>query len=636
MADKLPIRPGSPDWPLAWTTYRRRDSMEDDFRALKESGIGLVSMSGRDVDHIRQALDLARRTGMKYHIGMPDITERAALVAEAGFEPTPALMIGGVYQGKAVDRHLFSFRPGRHRIVIEPPVYSKDFPYTLGSGSVGDAKLAEPIGHYFPDIAAPVKAEVVVPLAQFDGKQHLKFIPAEIAEAPAGATLDADSVDPKFADVPEARSRKLYQLSFDLTGLDGALLDKVGLAVYWGYAGSKRYWMFGGGESCALADGTRQALRFQVRKTLAPWAEANGGKFPIDVVIAMRYGDECWHVAGHLNGPAVNYPMWDFCPLAVENFQKRSGGLEHPRTWGFPELYGRDAYAIWLYLLHEQCAEIAGIVLDEVAKVALGLLVFRNQTRAGVFKLTNDHDGSGQELLTRNLDMVHLDPYPVSNWGYRGDIPRDMHYCAGLARRYGKPLMPWMQAHSYGSPSFQGMLVHPTPADVDRMAAEHYVHAPDAVMWLGWGNGFTFPDVNPNSWRRAVAFHNRLAANPPAKPVARLAVVRPYDVRAMSSVRDGQIRNPGDWLLQQFLEVWAVLRGQPYDVFELPPAALRQDLAAIEKEIARYNLVVSTQPRKGAWAIGDGLEGSEIDPAQAETIQKDFHRQMIEKGWLTE
>jgi hypothetical protein len=32
----------------------------------------------------------------------------------------------------------------------------------------------------------------------------------------------------------------------------------------------------------------------------------------------------------------------------------------------------------------------------------------------------------------------------VLGGGFAPVIPRDMSYCAGLARRYGKPLVPWM------------------------------------------------------------------------------------------------------------------------------------------------------------------------------------------------
>jgi len=47
------------------------------------------------------------------------------VVRQAGLEPVYALMIGGVYNGKAIDRHLFQFAAGKNEIVVEPPVYDK-------------------------------------------------------------------------------------------------------------------------------------------------------------------------------------------------------------------------------------------------------------------------------------------------------------------------------------------------------------------------------------------------------------------------------------------------------------------------------------------------------------------------------
>jgi len=624
---------GSPDWPIVWTTYSPVNGMEADLKALKKGGVGLVSIwHGLGIDR-SEMLSVARASGMKCAISMPDITEHAGLVGQAGLEPVRSLMIAGVYRGKAIDRHVFTFAPHRHEVLIEPPVYSRDFPYTLGSGSVGVPKDAEPVGHYFPDIAPPVRAEAIVPLKPYDGKQHLKIIPAEVSHAPADSSLELDSVSQEFADLDEARDRTLYKLSFDLAGLDGAMLDRVGLAVYWEYGGSENYWMFRGGEVSAAAKSTRQALRAHVRDSLQPWIDANGGEFPTDVIIALRYGDECWHVCGHLNGPAVNYPLWDYSAPPVDEFEAQLPGVAFPRTWGFPEIYGPDAYAWWQYLYHRQCAELAGIVRNEVAKIAPGLLVFRNQTRAGVFKLTNDHDGSGQELLTRNLDLVHLDPYPVSASGYQSNIPRDMSYCAGLARRYGKPLLPWMQAHTYGGID---ALIHPGPEDIDRMSDEQYAQGPDAVMWLGWGGGNTFPDTRPESWQRAIAFHKRLAENPAPKPKAVLAVLRSYVAWSVSSRCDGHVRNPADWLLQQLLEVWAVKRGLAYDVFEIPPSQTPEQRDRLANELKRYDFIVSTQRHEGAWVIGEGTDGQEIDPSDAPRIQDDFERELISKGWLSE
>ncbi len=624
------IRPADPTWPKVWVTYGVMETPDRDIETLRAAGVGLMSAQARDVGSAAQAIARARATGMKYEISLSDITEQGWLVTEAGLEPVPALMIGGVYEGRAVDRHVFTFPPQPCEIIVEPPVYSQHYIYTRGSGSTGEPKQTEPIAHYFPDIGAPVRAEVIVPLRAFDGRQHLQIIPAAIAEAPPGAKPGNDSIN-GLAETTESRNRKLYRLRFDLTGLGDALLDRVGIAVYWEYGGTGQYWMFGRGNVAACADSTQEALRRHVRSTLQPWIEANGGRFPNDVVLAVRYGDECFYITGRLNGPACCYPLWDYSEPAIAAFRRHAGEIEHPRTWGFPEVYGEDAYAWWLYALHESCARLCGIVREEVAQVAPGLFVFRNTTRSGVFSLANDHDGTGQELLTRNLDLVHLDPYPVSGRGYDPLIPRDMSYCAGLARRYGRPLVPWMQAHIYGGPAG---LQHVSPQDVDRMADEQWAQGADAIIWLGWGRGRTFPGVRPDSWERAIAFHRRLEASPAPKPQARLAVLRAYGPWALSSDCDGKIRNPADWMLSQLLEVWAVRHGQPYDVFEVQPRLSAHERQELESALARYPLVVSTEPRERAWVIGAGTEGQTVDPSSAEAVRAEYEAQLRARGWL--
>ena len=624
------IRPGHAQWPRVWATYRPVRSKEQDYRDLRAAGVGLVGAGARNAAEATAALALARKTGMKYHIALPDVTEHRDIVRQAKLEPVDAVMIGGVYRGKAIDRHVFRFTPGPHEIVIEPPVYNRSYAYTRGSGGTGRPKAAERIAHYFPDVGPPLRAEVVVPLEAFDGRQHLKIVPAAVRAAPAGAKPVDDSAA-KLPDTTEKRSRKLYRLTFDLSGLGRAMLDSVGIAVYWAYGGSRQYWMFARGNVSAWAPSTRQALRGRVRKALAPWAEANGGRFPADVVLAARYGDECFHITGHLNGPACSYPLWDYSEPSVAAFRRHAGDVAYPRTWGFPEVYGPEAYGWWLYTLHEGCAELCAAARDEISRAAPGLLLFRNQTRMGVFHPSNDHDGTGQELLTRSLDVVHLDPYPVGGGGYGAAIPRDMSYCAGLARRYGRPLVPWMQAHIYGGP---GGLQHVSPKDVGRMAAEQRAHGVDAVMWLGWGKGFTFPETRPESWKRAVAFHKQMAASPPPKPEARLAVIRSYGPWALSSRCDGKVRNPADWMLQQFLEVWAVKLARAYDVFEPAPKLTAAERRKLDDALKRYPLVVSTVPRKGAWVIGAGTEGTAVSRATGAEIRRKFEDKLKRRGWL--
>lgn len=626
---KLPIRPGDPAWPVAWISYRTVESLDKDIADLKAHGVGLMSVRARDVAGARKMLETARQTGMKYQFEISEVTEEAQVVRDAGLEPVDALMIGGVYGGKAIDRHLFRFSAGKHEIVVEQPVYDKGFAYTLGSRGTGAPGAGEPMGHYFLEMPDPVRAEIVVPLRKFDGKQHLKIVPATISAAPPGSRPENDTVTAAMPAASETKGRKLYRVSFDLTGLDSALLDQVGVAVYWPNHGSPKYWMFGRGTVSAAAESTRQGLRAAVRKDLQKWSEANGGSFPLDVVLAARFGDECFYTTGHsqANGASmVNYPLWEYSEPSIQAFHKHAGTIEYPRTWGFPEIYGTGAYSWWMYTLHEQAAALAGVIREEIAKSAPGLLLFRNTTRAGIFDLSNDHDGSGQELLTRNLDVVHLDPYPIGAGGYGANIPRDMSYCAGLARRYHRLLIPWMQAHTYlGSP-------HPTPEQIDRMAGEQWAQGVDAIMWLGYGD--TFPKVRPDSWERAAAFHKRLAASLPPKPKAKLAVLRSYNAWAVSSRWEDQIRNPADWTLQQLLEVWAVEHGQAYDVFEVAPEISSAERDALAKELQRYSYVVSTMPWKGAMVVGAGTEGRSVDPATAKEVQHGYELELSRRDWL--
>ncbi len=279
-----------------------------------------------------------------------------------------------------------------------------------------------------------------------------------------------------------------------------------------------------------------------------------------------------------------------------------------------------------MYNLHEQLANLVGTVREEIARIAPDLKVFRNTTRMGIFDLSNNLDGSGQELLTQNLDIVHLDPYPVVGGEYTEAIPRDMSYCSGLARRYNKPLVPWMQAHVYGK------LQHVSPEQVDRMADEQWAQGVDGIIWLGYGD--TYPNVRPDSWKRAAAFHQKLTTGLPPKPQAKLAVLRSYNSMATASLwENGQIRNPSDWLLQQFLEVWSVQRKQPYEVFEVPPVLTASEKENLETQLKNYTNIVSTLPWKGAWIIGDKQIGNTVDQSEAKEWQQKLEKEIEKREW---
>jgi hypothetical protein len=257
-------------------------------------------------------------------------------------------------------------------------------------------------------------------------------------------------------------------------------------------------------------------------------------------------------------------------------------------------------------------------------------MLFRNTTRLGVFELPNDRDGSAQELLTQNLDIIHLDPYPVRGQEYTTAIPRDMSYMGGLARRYQKPLVPWMQAHAYAP----GGLSHVTPEQVRRMCQQQWEQGVDGIIWLGYGPGHTFPRNRPESWEAATEFHRKLQAQRPPKPIAKVAVLRPYRVWAQASMVGNSIRNPADWMLQQLLDVYAVKYAQPYDVFELPPAMDDAARTKLDRELKGYQTIISTEPRDGAWVIGQGTQGTQVDRSQAPQVQADFERQLRQRGLI--
>lgn len=639
-----PIRPGNPEWPRAWVSYREWEgkdmaaSTERDFADLKAHGVTLVSMNAKSVEDAKIKLALARKHGMKFHIQLNKMNEREDMMKEMGLQPIDALMIGGIYKGRAIDRFLFEFTAGKHSIVVEQPVYNAAFAYRSRKDTTLPYEAREQSGHYFPDMPAPVKAEIIVPEKLFDGQQHLRIIPASIEELSTDTVLSEESVTAEMRSADEIKNRKLYKITFDLTGLDKALLNKVGVAVYWPFHGSDKWYVFGHGTVSMAAETSHEAARRDAQKQLQVWKDANGGVFPLDVVIASRMGDEHFYITGHLYEPnkTVNFPLWDYSEPALQVYKKNAGPIQYPRTWGYPEIYGADAYAWWLFTLHQNSAGLIKAIVDEAEKIAPGILLFRNTTRAGIFSLANDHDGSGPELLTQQMNTVHLDPYPVGGawWGgagYRDDIIRDMSYYSGLARRYNRLLIPWMQAHIYGGPTG---LQHVTPEQVKRMGSEQYAMGVDAIMWLGYGptQNNTFPSTRPDSWEQAAKFHQQLIQHPPAKPVAKLAVLRSYKAWALTSYNDSSVLNPQDWLLQQWLEVWSVKNRQPYDVFEIPPVMTAVQRETLEQELKKYKYIVSTLPWQNAWVVSSIANA--VKPDEAEKYQQQFEKEIIQKKWI--
>ena len=137
-----------------WMTYVNIvNGVDEDFRDMKDHGIEGVEINTYPAiwvgDEIQpaQALECARRHGLQLAFTIENITLRADRIASHGITPTPCVMIGGVYEGEAIDWHRFSFTPQRHEILIEKPIFGAD--WTLGNGS------------YFAELLPPHHAEVI-------------------------------------------------------------------------------------------------------------------------------------------------------------------------------------------------------------------------------------------------------------------------------------------------------------------------------------------------------------------------------------------------------------------------------------------------------------------------------------------
>ena len=608
--------------PRVWTSasgMRDIAVFEKSVADCRAHGVDVMECHARDVKSCAGYLAVARKHGMKLQIEVSDASKADWQARNTGRYEL-AVMSGGCYKGLAIDRNLFSFTAAKHEIVVEPPVYSKGQPYAKQPHyyMLGD-------GHYFGGYVPTGKAEVVVPERLFDGKQHLRIIPARVEAAPPDAVPENDSA----ADIHEAneiRNRRLFKLSFDLTGCEGCLLDKVGIAVYWQMDDKDPAWKPGRTCYSVFSPITRERMRENVKRALATWAEANGGKFPADVVVGLRLGDEIFNATGWLNCPAASFPLWDFSDSAIAAFRAASPkGVEPPRTWGAPEVYGADACAQSLYLFHKACADYLKPAVDEAHKASPTLLTFRNTTRGDAWSYGNDHDGTGQELLAQVLDAIHLDPYPVGKNGYANrSIPFDMAYLSGFARRFGKPLLPWMQAHE-----FLSQLVHPTPEDIGRMWNQMKPFAPDAIMWLGYnpsGKGTaTFPRVNAASWEKAKEVHADLKAMPrPTRSRPPLAIVRPYSARAIVCETGKGFVHPADVVLREFARVWSCDLGRQYDVFEVPPYETDAERERRVEELKRYAHVVSSVDWPGAVNVAKGQADKTLTWNDLKRLREEF------------
>lgn len=621
-------------FPRVWMSTTWREPTDQMVRMCAEQGVDAVALPTWTVERCRESLHALRKYGVKgYTSSGNDPSENITPAMRAGTVPFErAVCVAGVYRGKAIDRTLFSFEPKAHDIIIEPPVYSARQGYTSKKkGPDGKVRTVRS-GHYFGSFAPTGDAEIIVPEKPFDGQAHVRIIPCKVLPVEPGTKVEGDTVTPAMKGQPEIENRRLVRLRFDLTSCSNALLDKVGIAVYWASDTNGESWKKRGrGQLSVFSPLTQiQAYSNGVWRT-RQWLLANGGTFPKDDIVAMRFGDECFNLTGWLDCAAASFPLWGFSPSGRAAFAAAAPGLVQPRTWGFPEVYGADAYGHALYLYHKACADVTRQFSAGVKSVAPSLLVFRNTTRGGVWCETNDHDGSGQELLARELDFIHLDPYPLSSSYNAETIPFDMGYMSGLARRFNKLLVPWMQGHSY-APSKLG---HVTPAIMKRMWAQHAPYAPDAMMWLGFdmkpgksGSEMTFPYRSPESWAYAKELFAAVHATPPReKPTAKLAVLRPYSTRALCCAQGAgwtAWRNPADRLLEAYVKAWSLDHGLLYDIFELPPALDARARAALDAELEKYTHLVSTEPYPRARIIGADTTGQTLANKEFSIYRKRF------------
>lgn len=586
---ELRIDPESP-LPKVWTSCH---GLPVTNAAELASALDDLKSHGVDVFEARESWNVKERTavlkgcrerGLKLFTSVSDASRSFAQARNAEL----AVMIGGAYRGKAIDRHLYSFSAGRHSIVVEPPVYSVrqcylKFPHYMMMGD----------GHYFGLYVPTGRAEIVVPEKLYDGTQHLRIIPAAVRRAPKGAVPENDTAV-KCEKTKWIENRCLVQLDFDLSGCENCLLDKVGIAVYWHM--DVFSFDFNPKRGCySVFSGRVRGKQAQNAKdVIAAWKKSCGGEFPSDVIIAARIGDEVFNHTGMLdqNG-VVSLPLWGFSESGREAIERAmKPGETYPRTFGFPEVYGPEASARYLETYHRACAETVKCAVDVFHSV--GVKCFRNTTRGGPWYYGNDHDGTGQEMLAKVFDCLHLDPYPVRGAHYdEWTIPTDLQYMKGLSRRYGKPIINWMQAHAFGS----GGLTHPTPEQIRRMYEQVKAINPEAIMWLGYNwnrrnGGSTFPWQRPDSWAAARACHadfHALAADPPKR--AEVAVVRTYLDRAKVRFVKGEVTP--DRELER--KVAALVRGGvAFDVFEMSCSLSPEEKKRLRLDLARYPKVLGS------------------------------------------
>jgi hypothetical protein len=512
---------------------------------------------------------------------------------QMGLTPEFAVAITGTYQDLSIDSHTFPFTRGKHTIEIGLPFHYAPYDWKNKSYFTDNHTFDSYFDPRIFSTDRAFKAEVVVKQKDYDGKQHLAIIPATIGD----------------------RGSESLSITFDLTGVDGDL-DHTMLAVYWRT-----------NQLSPAAASTRETAAQSVRAVLDRFTRENGGSFPEDVIRAMRYGDECFLRTGFTNSPKCAIPLYDYSDSGIAAYRKLNGSDEYPRVWGFPEFFGVNAYRDWLYAFHTATAELVKAVVTETHKVAPRLMVFRNPTRFNptpFATLANDHDGCSTQLLAQQFDMVNPDPYPVWRTGdsqctnadrdpragyISAMIPLENAYWSGLVRRFGKKLVPWMQAHT-----FSYDLQHPSPNDVQRMYQQVVAYNPDGIMWLGYEPGdtavstrfgMTLPDARPETWKALRSIHVRARHDlGRSKKVPEVAVLRFYAERSLVDLERRHLHDR--FLTEQILTGLTIDLDIPYDVFEYYK---REDLDC--RELRGYRHVIL--------CVAD-LEGLPLDELQKQSI----------------
>jgi hypothetical protein len=474
---------------------------------------------------------------------------------QMGLTPENAVAIAGTYNDLSIDSHTFPFAQGKHTVEIGLPWHYAPYDWKTKKYFTDNHTFG---GHFSEDIFSTdqaFKAEVVIKQQDYDGEQHLTIIPATISD----------------------RSPSSLRLTFDLTNVEGDL-DHTMLAVYWRT-----------NQLSPAAASTREAVARAIRATLERFSHENGGVFPDDVICAIRYGDECFLRTGFVNSPKCAIPLYDYSDSGVAGYRKLNGNDEYPRVWGFPEFFGVNAYRDWLYAYHTAVAELVKAVVTEAHKISPRLLVFRNPTRFNptpFASLANDHDGCSAQLLAQQFDMINPDPYPVARTGdsqcttsdrdprpnyIESIIPLENAYWSGLVRRFGKKLVPWMQAHT-----FSHDLVHPMPNDSHHMYEQTVPHNPDGIMWLGYkpgdtaelpSFGMTLPDARPETWNtlRGINYRAQRDLGRPKK-VPSIAVLRFYAERSLVDLERLNLHDR--FLTEQILTGLTMDLSISYDIFE--------------------------------------------------------------------